>query len=64
MKDKSLMGALAAVWVPTALAVAAGLYFTRDMRCLWFMLVPSLVSIKTTSRESKDDEDKHNTEDN
>ena len=37
------------VWVSTALAVSVGVYFTHSIHCLWFMLIPTLVSIKSTS---------------
>jgi hypothetical protein len=39
----------AVVWISTAVAVSVGLYFTHSIHCLWFMLIPTLVSIKSTS---------------
>ena len=37
--------AVAAVWLSVSLAVIAGIYFTRDMRCLWFLLIAACVRI-------------------
>lgn len=39
---------LAAIWVPSAAAVIAGLYFTRDPKCLFGLLIPA--TIKVTSK--------------
>ena len=46
--------AIAAIWVPCAVAVSVGLYFTRDIRCLWFLLIPARISVKTGSSDNSD----------
>lgn len=35
-----------AIWFSTAIAVSIGLYYTQDIKCLWFMLIPALMNIK------------------
>lgn len=39
--------AIAVVWVATAAAVVAGLYYTNDPRCLWALLVPTCISFRS-----------------
>ena len=39
--------AVAFIWIASALAIIAGLYFTKDMRCLWFLLIPACVGVRT-----------------
>ena len=39
-----------AVWGSTAIAIGVAIYYTHDMRCLWFLLIPALIGFK-----SKDD---------
>ena len=51
--DKDIWKTALAVWGSTALAVSVGIYFTNDMRCLWFMIIPMLMRIK--SDDSKED---------
>jgi hypothetical protein len=51
MINKSFVLAYASVWFSTALAVCVGLYFTRDVRCLFFLLIPVLVSVHTEEEE-------------
>ena len=33
-----------AIWGPTAMAIGIALYYTHDMRCLWFLLIPMCMS--------------------
>ena len=33
---------LLAVWGSVAVAISVGLYFTRDIRCLFFFIIPLL----------------------
>ena len=33
-----------AVWLSVSIAISVGLYFTHDMRCLWFLLIPAFIS--------------------
>ena len=41
-----------AVWGSVALAISVAVYYTRDMRCLWFLLIPACMSIR-----AKDDKE-------
>ena len=50
-ENQAIAAMVWAVWFSTALAVGAGLYFTHDMRCLWFMIIPALMSLKKTTKE-------------
>ena len=47
MKKYELAISLAAIWVPSAAAVIAGLYFTKDPKCLFGMFIPTLISISS-----------------
>lgn len=46
-----------AIWGSTAVAIGIALYYTHDIRCLWFLLIPSLMSFQTDSNKKKDKED-------
>lgn len=41
-------------WLSTSLAVCVGIYFTHSIKCLWFLLIPGLINIKSSSND--DDE--------
>ena len=45
MKKFELAISLAAIWVPTSAAVIAGLYFTKDPKCLLGMLIPAAINV-------------------
>jgi len=34
------------IWGSVVVATSVALYYTHDMRCLWFLLIPLFVSIK------------------
>jgi len=34
-------------WVATSIAVSVGIYYGKDGTCLWAMLIPAMVSIKS-----------------
>lgn len=55
---KSVWFAYAMMWFSVSIAVSVGLYFTRNIHCLWFLIIPSLVGV--TRKE--DDKDKDNKE--
>lgn len=42
-----------AVWLSSALAIAVAIYFTHDMRCLWFLLIPASISFKSNSDKER-----------
>ena len=54
--DLSFAVAVASIWVASALAIIAGLYFTKDMRCLWFLIVPACVGVRTGKKEESNNE--------
>jgi len=35
--------AILAVWGSAALAIGVTVYYTHDMRCLWFLLIPAFL---------------------
>ena len=39
-----------AIWGSTAIAIGIALYYTHDMRCLWFLLIPSCMSYRSNDR--------------
>ena len=32
-----------AIWGSTALAIGIAVYYTHDIRCLWFLLIPTFI---------------------
>lgn len=49
---KSIWFAYAMMWVAVSVAVSIGLYFTRNIHCLWFLIIPSLVSVKHDPKDN------------
>ena len=45
MKEKDYALIVWAVWLSSALAISVGLYFTHDIKCLWFLLIPACVRV-------------------
>lgn len=45
--------AILAVWGSCACAIGITVYYTHDMRCLWFLLIPALMSFKTGDEEKE-----------
>lgn len=43
--------AIAAVWLSSASAIGIALYYTHDMRCLWFLLIPAFMSFHSGDKE-------------
>ena len=52
---KSLWFAYAMVWVAVSVAVSVGLYFTRNIHCLWFLLIPLFVSFRQNEHTEEKD---------
>lgn len=44
------------IWVSVASAVIAGLYYTHDIKCLWFLIVPLFTRVKVKTEEERDGE--------
>lgn len=45
-----------AVWGSTAIVVGVATYYTHDMRCLWFLLIPACISFRDNDKESENKE--------
>lgn len=35
------------IWFSVSMAIICALYITHDIKCLWFLLIPALIRIKT-----------------
>ena len=44
-----------AVWGSTAIAIGIALYYTHDMRCLWFLLIPACMSFRSNDKIKSED---------
>lgn len=40
-----------AIWGSTAIAISVAIYYTHDMRCLWFLLIPTCMSVRANDKE-------------
>lgn len=45
--------AVASIWISSCTAIGIALYYTHDIKCLWFLLIPALVNV-SSSRDLKD----------
>lgn len=52
---KGFWFAYAMMWLSVAIAVSVGIYFTKNMKCLWFMIIPLFVSMKHNSSDDEID---------
>ena len=43
-----------AVWSLAAITIGIALYYTHDIRCLWFLLIPACVSFRSNNKESEE----------
>ena len=50
------------IWGLSAVAISVGLYYTHDIRCLWFLLIPAFtnISFKSTSNEQMTENEDNN----
>lgn len=46
--------AMLAIWGSTAIVIGIALYYTHDMRCLWFLLIPTCMSYHSDDKEDKE----------
>ena len=44
-----------AIWGSTAIAIGIALYYTHDMRCLWFLLIPACMSFQSNDKAKSED---------
>lgn len=45
-----------AVWGSTAVSIGIALYYTHDMRCLWFLLIPMFMRIRSDDEAEREEE--------
>ncbi len=43
-----------AIWGSAAIAIGIAVYVTHDMRCLWFLLIPASMSLRSGKSESEE----------
>lgn len=53
--NKGFFIAYSSMWFATALAVIAGLYYTHSIHCLWFMLIPTIIRLRSISDDKTND---------
>lgn len=46
----------AAAWISTAAAVVAGLHVTGSTWCLWAMVLPLMITIKSSKKDGGEEE--------
>ena len=44
-----------AIWGSTAIAIVIALYYTHDIRCLWFLLIPACMRIRSNDEEREEE---------
>lgn len=44
------------MWIATAAAVIAGIYYTKSIHCLWFLLIPAGKRIMYENKEENEDD--------
>lgn len=49
MKNKWGFIAYGMAWIATAIAISVAIYITENTRCLWFLLIPALISVQSES---------------
>ena len=50
---KSIWISYAIAWLSTAIAVSVGIYYTRSIHCLWFMIIPAILRVQTGGDEKE-----------
>ena len=53
--NKYFVLTVASIWFASALAISVSLYFTRDMRSLWFLLVPLLTGVRVEKEKTNEE---------
>ena len=46
-----------AIWGSTAVAIGIALYYTHDIRCLWFLLIPACMSFYSNGKAESEKEE-------
>jgi len=44
-----------AIWSSTAIAIGIAIYYTHDMRCLWFLLIPACISFRNNNKKGEEE---------
>lgn len=44
-------------WLSTAIAIVAALYYTHSINCLWFLVIPLLISLSHKEENIEDQSD-------
>lgn len=42
------------IWLSVSIAISIAIYFTHDIKCLWFFIIPALIRIKTGEDEDEE----------
>lgn len=53
-ESMNMWKSILAVWGSAVIAIGIAIYYTHDMRCLWFLLIPACISFRNNDRESED----------
>ena len=49
--------AILVVWGSTALSISVAIYYTHDIRCLWFLLIPAFMSFHHEKKDEKGEQE-------
>lgn len=52
--------AVLAIWGSTAIAIGIALYYTHDIRCLWFLLIPACMRYRSDNKSESEGSDADN----
>ena len=44
------------MWVSVSIPVSIGIYLTHNINCLWFLIIPALIRVKTKDEGDEDEE--------
>ncbi len=44
-----------AIWGSTAMAIGIALYYTHDIRCLWFLLIPACMRYRSNDKAESEE---------
>ena len=48
---------LLAIWGSTAIAISVAIYYTHDIRCLWFLLIPMCMSVRNNDKAESEEKE-------
>lgn len=41
------------MWLSVGISISIGIYYTHDIKCLWFFIIPALIRFKTGEDENE-----------